>query len=183
MRMTDIKSIILESLTMNQVMESAGIDISSKHETICPFHSEKTASFHVYGNNGHCFGCGWNGDLIKFEMDYYSLSFPDALKKLNDDFSLGLPIGRRRTAAEQMMLRDKRRAFNQRQAERRAKEAKREEHFNKYCEAVKDSIKYAPSFPELPWTDRFCEAMKNRDYYAYLVECDTRQIYREEKGC
>lgn len=183
MQMTELKSIILESLTMTQVMESAGVEISSRHEAKCPFHSERTASFHVYDNNGHCYGCGWNGDLIKFEMDFYSLSFPDALKKLNDDFNLDLPIGRRRSAAEHMMLKNKRRAFFQRQAERKAKEEKREEHFNKYCEAVRNSIKYAPSFPELPWTDVWCDAMKNKDYYAYLVECDTKEIYKEEKGC
>lgn len=36
---------------------------------LCPFHEEKTASFHIYDDYGHCFGCGWHGDIIRFEAD------------------------------------------------------------------------------------------------------------------
>lgn len=32
----------------------------------CPFHREKTPSFHVYGDHFHCFGCGAHGDVIDF---------------------------------------------------------------------------------------------------------------------
>lgn len=183
MRPRELKELVLERLTMREAMEEAGIAISSKREALCPFHSEDTASFHVYGDNGHCYGCGWNGDIVKFEMEFYNLSFIDAIKRLNSTFQLGLPIDRRCSAAEQMRLNERRKAFNKRQAERRAKEAKREKHLADYCEAVRNADKYAPISPDLPWADKWCDAMKNKDYYAYLVDCDTAEIYSEEKGC
>ncbi len=43
----------------------------------CPFHSEKTPSFHVDESKGfyHCFGCGVHGDIIGFVKDMDNLSF------------------------------------------------------------------------------------------------------------
>ena len=59
----------------------------------------------VYKGNGgyHCFGCGAHGSIIDFVMQYFGLNFQDAISKLNDDFRLGLPIGKkidRRTQLE-----------------------------------------------------------------------------------
>lgn len=50
----------------------------------CPFHHEKTPSFHVHSVRGfyHCFGCGESGDAFKFVQKYEGLGFMDALKKL-----------------------------------------------------------------------------------------------------
>lgn len=53
---------------------------------VCPFHTEKTASFVVFSpsdtNHYHCFGCQKHGDTIKFVMDYHDLPFRDACKYL-----------------------------------------------------------------------------------------------------
>ena len=40
----------------------------SSYRGLCPFHSEKTPSFHVHRDRGffHCFGCGAGGDALKF---------------------------------------------------------------------------------------------------------------------
>ena len=45
---------------------------------LCPFHGEKTPSFHVNGDKGffHCFGCGVGGDVIKFVELNDKVSFP-----------------------------------------------------------------------------------------------------------
>jgi len=47
----------------------------------CPFHSGKSASFAVNGDQGfaHCFGCQWHGDVIGFVRDSRGLDFADAL--------------------------------------------------------------------------------------------------------
>lgn len=50
----------------------------------CPFHHEKTPSFTVSPSRQtfHCFGCGKHGSAIGFVMEYESLPFADAVKKL-----------------------------------------------------------------------------------------------------
>jgi DNA primase len=51
---------------------------------LCPFHGEKTPSFHVNGDKGffHCFGCGVGGDVIKFIELSDKVSFPEAVRQL-----------------------------------------------------------------------------------------------------
>ena len=50
----------------------------------CPFHGEKTASFHVDADKKfyHCFGCHKGGNVVNFIMEMEKLSYPDALEML-----------------------------------------------------------------------------------------------------
>src|SRR5262245_16936765 len=54
------------------------------HMGLCPFHEEKTPSFHVSEDRGvfHCFGCGAGGDIFGFLMQHKKLTFPEALEEL-----------------------------------------------------------------------------------------------------
>ncbi|MBC6445030.1 MAG: DNA primase [Alphaproteobacteria bacterium GM202ARS2] len=54
------------------------------HVGLCPFHQEKTPSFHVFGAQGtyHCFGCQAHGDAINFIREHLGLSFTDAVEYL-----------------------------------------------------------------------------------------------------
>src|ERR1700684_3834248 len=51
---------------------------------LCPFHSEKTPSFHVHPDRGFfkCFGCGVGGDVITFTQKLENLTFGDAVRTL-----------------------------------------------------------------------------------------------------
>ena len=51
---------------------------------LCPFHQEKTPSFHVDGARQmfHCFGCGKGGDALRFLMDKENIVFVDAVHML-----------------------------------------------------------------------------------------------------
>ena len=56
----------------------------SSYSGLCPFHSEKTGSFHVNQNKQiyKCFGCGDVGDVINFIMKIENLDFMEAVKLL-----------------------------------------------------------------------------------------------------
>src|SRR3954464_2973706 len=53
---------------------------------LCPFHREKTPSFHVNPQRQtfHCFGCNKGGDVFTLVMEYESVDFFEALKRLAD---------------------------------------------------------------------------------------------------
>jgi DNA primase len=60
---------------------------------LCPFHAEKTPSFHVREDKGfyHCFGCGAHGDAIRFVMNTENLGFIDAVEKLAAEAGMTVP--------------------------------------------------------------------------------------------
>lgn len=51
---------------------------------LCPFHRERTPSFHVNQDRGtyYCFGCGAKGDAISFLQEFEGLSFVESLTRL-----------------------------------------------------------------------------------------------------
>jgi DNA primase len=63
------------------------------YKGLCPFHSEKTPSFHVNPEKGffHCFGCGAGGDVFKFLELHEKVDFPEAVKLLAQKFGVPLP--------------------------------------------------------------------------------------------
>src|SRR5919199_5837705 len=63
------------------------------YKGLCPFHAEKTPSFHVNPDKGffHCFGCGVGGDVFKFLELHEKVAFPDAVRMLAQKFGVSLP--------------------------------------------------------------------------------------------
>jgi len=60
---------------------------------ICPFHQEKTPSFHVRQSPAYyyCFGCGAKGDAISFVQNMERISFPETVKLLAERYGIPLP--------------------------------------------------------------------------------------------
>ncbi len=60
---------------------------------LCPFHNEKTPSFHVSGEKQlfHCFGCGASGNLVQFVMRTENLDFVETIKLLADRAGIVIP--------------------------------------------------------------------------------------------
>lgn len=59
----------------------------------CPFHGEKTPSFHCEDSKGryYCFGCGVSGDHFKFLTDLDGISFPEAVQQVADMAGIAMP--------------------------------------------------------------------------------------------
>ncbi|MCM3877217.1 MAG: DNA primase [Thermoanaerobaculia bacterium] len=69
---------------------------------LCPFHTEKSASFHVHPDKGfyYCFGCGAKGDAITFVRETERLEFPDAVAYLARLAGVTLPMRRSGSRAD-----------------------------------------------------------------------------------
>jgi DNA primase len=59
----------------------------------CPFHGEKSPSFHCEDRKGryHCFGCGVSGDHFRFLTELEGQSFPEAVQTVADMAGIALP--------------------------------------------------------------------------------------------
>ena len=62
-------------------------------KALCPFHKERTPSFHINTDKQifHCFGCGAGGNLFSFLMQQERLSFPEAVRQVAEQVGLQLP--------------------------------------------------------------------------------------------
>lgn len=67
--------------------------IGNTYKGLCPFHSEKTPSFHVHPDKGffHCFGCNTGGNVFKFLELHEKLSFPEAVRLLAQKVGMSIP--------------------------------------------------------------------------------------------
>lgn len=70
-------------------LKKTGINFSGR----CPFHSEKSPSFTVAPNKGfyHCFGCGANGNALRFVMEHLGMGFPQAVEMLAGRVGMVVP--------------------------------------------------------------------------------------------
>ena len=59
----------------------------------CPFHQEKTASFHVLDQKGfyYCFGCQAKGDAVTFLREAENMSFMEAVETLAREAGVPMP--------------------------------------------------------------------------------------------
>lgn len=82
---TDIVQIVGEHVRL--------LPSGNSYKALCPFHKEKTPSFHVIADKQiyHCFGCGQGGDVFKFLMELEHQSFPEAVRHLAGRCGVAIP--------------------------------------------------------------------------------------------
>lgn len=92
------ENVIEEVRSRNDIVDVIGGYVTLKkrgnsYMACCPFHHEKTPSFHVNRDKQmyHCFGCGAGGNVLTFVMEYENYSFPEALKMLAERAGVNLP--------------------------------------------------------------------------------------------
>ncbi len=106
---------IEEIRVRNDIVDVVGSVVPLKRaganfKALCPFHNEKTPSFHVNPSMQifHCFGCGVGGDVFKFVMLYENLSFPEAARWLAERAGIVIeapdPAQRRKREVRDWML-------------------------------------------------------------------------------
>ena len=178
---------IKQRVSMIEMLQYYGIETNRSNFCRCPFHQEKSASFKAYpGTRGfYCYGCHESGSVIDFVIKFFGLSFGDAIKKINEDFSLGLPIGEKLDRRKQLEM--QKQAFL-RKREMNARKAKQEELEKAYWAAFDEWKRlddnrrnYAPKTPTEPLHTLFVEALKNIASAEYNLSCAEIARYEYEK--
>ena len=111
----DYAEIIKSSIPMQEVVERYTGQRPIRNRIRCPIHHGSDLNMRIYRCSYHCFVCHATGDVIQFVQSVLGLSFQDAMKRLNEDFRLDLPIGTERNGPNRAALSE----LNRRIAERK----------------------------------------------------------------
>ena len=177
----EIKSI----LTMPQVLDYYGIERNRANRIRCVLHNGQNFNCGIKDHYIHCFVCGQSADVIKFVQVYFDLDFQSAIIKLNDDFRLGLPIGKKIDRRTQLEMN---KAAFERKRKIEAEKKRQEQIENDYWTAFDEWKRlddnrrnYAPKTPTEPLHPLFVEALKNIDGAEYNLSCAEIARYEYEK--
>lgn len=174
-----IADAIKQRLTMRQILGAYGIAVNGRGFARCPFHNEKTASFKAYdGDRGfYCFGCGESGDVITFVMRLFGLSFKEALRKMDTDFSLCL--------FEKPTLSEYRKAQRAMEEMRTQREREKEEKklmdvayslvHGEWKRLMRNKEQYVPKSPEEEWHPLFVEALEKLALQEHILDIVTER--------
>lgn len=162
--LVDAIAAVRESIPMREAAEHYGLRFNRAGFAVCPFHNEKTPSFKIHNERGHCFGCGWHGDVIDFAERILGTDRDGALRALIRDFGLNIPLDRGLSIRERQQLYQQMarlQAGRKRQAEAEQK-ALDEYHaaldlFILYDQWKRD---YAPKSPEEEPDPRYVQACR-----------------------
>ncbi|MBI4858327.1 MAG: hypothetical protein HY818_16450 [Acetobacterium woodii] len=83
---------IRRNLDILLVAQRYGINIDRHHKALCIYHQDKKPSMSFKNNRFKCFSCGVGGSSIDLVQKLFSLEPLQAVKKINDDFGLGLDL-------------------------------------------------------------------------------------------
>lgn len=175
----DYASIIAGRLTMADVLEKYHYigkrsAENGRGRTTCPLHNGEDNNFCYTNTVFHCWVCGAKGNIIGFVEQLFALNFKQALVRLNYDFGLCLPVGRKPTLREQKQMQE-----NHRNAElerKRRAEAQQEkeriywELWDEWIRLDKNKTAYAPQSPEETLHPLFVEALQKLSYQKYLID-------------
>lgn len=120
--MIDYAEIIKSSVPMrNAVARYTGQQIVL-NRIRCPIHNGSDRNMRIYNRSYYCWVCHASGDVIQFVQSVLGISFQEAMKRLNEDFRLNLPIGEKQPEQSKAILSELNRKIAQRQfAERMEK--------------------------------------------------------------
>lgn len=168
---------IKQRISTPEVFSYYGYERDRNGFVCCPFHEENHASMKVYdGDRGyHCFGgCGAHGDIITFVINLFSISFKEAISKLNLDFMLGLPIGQELSPDQKMKMEYESRLRQKKIAAEKvvlnSLNRDYEKAYDEWARLDLQLIKYAPKNPFDGLHELYVEAISKIDYAAYVLQ-------------
>lgn len=173
----DKAKIIKDYLTMPEVLQRYGYE--PKKRMCCPLHNGKDKNFSVMEHGYMCFSQCGGGDVISFVQKLFGLSFVDTLRKMDEDFNLGLyqkkdPVERARMERRIKSLRAKK---NETEIKKQHAEDEYWEVFNEWKRLADNKRLYAPKTHDEELHPLFVEALQKLSYQEILLD------RAEEKRC
>lgn len=141
----------------------------------CPIHDGKDYNFSFSDNVYHCFVCGAKGDVIRFVQDVFSVSFQDALEKLNNDFHLGLVFGRRMTLREQREAEDR---YRELLAKRERQPLTRQDILGAWWTVKRWVVEFVKS-PRESDAQKYAQAVAELNYLDYVLDEQGEEKYND----
>ena len=176
---------IKSRLKMPEVLDYYGIERNRANRIRCVLHNGQDFNCGIKDHYIHCFVCGQSADVIKFVQVYFDLDFQSAIIKLNDDFRLGLPIGKKIDRRTQLEMN---KAAFERKRKIEAEKKRQEQIENDYWTAFDEwkrlddnKRNYAPKTQSDPFHPLFVEAIKNIAGAEYNLSCAEIVRYEYEK--
>lgn len=163
----DYAAVVKSKVSVPSVVEMYLPEVKPVHSRIpCPIHNGTDRNLLLHNDHFYCFVCNEGGDAIRLVRHIFGCNFMDALKRLNEDFALDLPLGTKPTDAERLKLK---RQYEERLKQKRAEaeEAERQylhyldllELYNTVCRICEES---APQLPWDEWSPDWCTSMRLR---------------------
>ena len=111
----DLARAVQDAVSMEDVLDMYCPSTPRRnHRCPCPLHNGKDYNFSYYNRYYKCFVCGASGDVIAFVKEYCETATrADAIRKINADFRLNLPIGETVTPAQNDEMRKRRETAEQ----------------------------------------------------------------------
>jgi DNA primase len=175
---------IKDRLKMPDVLEHYGISVNRQRRIPCPIHGGTDANCGVKDRYIHCFVCGESADVIGFVQRHFDVDFNTAIKKINEDFCLGLPIGQRldRRQKEQIA---KRRFLAEK--EKKAKMAEYQQIKDEYNAALDEWVRldrqkreYRPENENCTLHPLFVDAIMNLSHAERRLDTAEMELYLYE---
>lgn len=156
--------IIKSSLKMGDVIERYVNDRPRLSRCQCPFHGGKDRNL-LFSEWGYkCFVCGSHGDMIGFVQNLFDLNFADAVRKINDDFCLGIPT----FGGTARQKKDMHKQYQRRMKEIADEKKKEEMRKSNYDRKLSEYVKFDRMMRECePLSDDWVIAAKNVDRLFY----------------
>jgi DNA primase len=177
----DAVQTIKEQLTMRDVLLRYGYD--SKKRMPCPIHCGQDDNFEVKERSWHCYSHCGSGDVISFVQKVFGLSFSDALRKLDEDFRLGIyeTVSNRKGVSIAKQAYKRKKQAEQKKREREDLKRRYSAAYDEWARLQKNKALYAPKTPDEEWHPLFVEAVQKLTYQEYLLECVEMEVYENER--
>ena len=163
----EIAQAIHDTVTVADIVRTYLPEYTPRHNRIpCPIHNGKDYNFSYTQSGYKCFVCGASGDVIALVKEVCELSTrADAMKRINADLRLGLPIGCEITQADENAIRERQKAARERERVRQEWEDGYNALWDEWCRLDRQRMCCPPG------TKEYADTVEALTRVGYDIDC------------